>query len=163
MMKGNGSLVELLKPVGGLAPVIVQTAGVDTDTVSMKGCAHLTAIFMCGDLGSSTYLRITPYQGASLGTCATALAPDFYWLSGATKAAATTADTWTKTAWGSNAYIDIDTTDYNVIIEVRAQDLTAGNVSVKFNLDSSHNTGPTASVFFFGTMTRFSPSESMVA
>ena len=166
-MSANGCLIEKYKRVGGLAPVVVATAGVDSDIVSLRESEHVDIYIDMGTLGSASYLRITPYQGVAIATAATAIVPVNMWIRNAAKARSTTiasqGDYWLKTAWGANAYHDLTVANTAMLISIDASELTATNWVLKVNLDSDNNTGPTACVTIWGTTRKYGDQNTMIA
>lgn len=152
-MKNNGLLVENMKIVTGLAPILPSTS--TPDYVSLKNYQHLTVIILADNATTVTGSAITLKQATAVaGTSEKALGFSWVWANTDTAAG----DTLTKTAVTSNTFTTDATNAKNLmyVIEVDASTLDLANGFDCVRAGTGNATASVLSVTYILSNSRFS-------
>lgn len=120
--------------VYGFKPADHNAAGIDTDCIDTKYCAHVTYIVQFGALTGNSVLTVK--SGASDGTKTTA--ETFYYRLAGADQAATGADVYAAATSAATLTLTAATYDNRVlIVEVPVAELTAGQPFLTLEIDDT--------------------------
>ncbi len=150
-------LAEQTKIVNGGGPVLLNTAGITGDLVSMKHYNHLTAIVSLAPASGTDTAAITLTQNTNVGNSPAdtkALAFSWVWKNGATG----TTDTLVKTAVVSNSVTTSALAANEMfVIEIDAADLDVANGfdCVSVNVSDPGSVSTPASIIYILSESRY--------